>query len=100
MPPESNGNGRTVHSVYEKATLLLAGIVVTLLGSIATVSHDSVTRGEVYQMIRDDQERTRGEIQALSDRLSREEQSQAQMGRDVGVMAGRLGVPANPVTPH
>lgn len=92
---ETNGDG-----VWKNVALFLAGIVLAGAGSLATMAHDSIPRAEVDEKIREVYATLDKQNRDLSDRLARMEQTQAQMGRDVGQIAGRLGVTANPVTPH
>lgn len=90
---------RGVSPIYEKATLLLAGMLISAVGALATVDHNSVPRSELENVRKELYDAMDKRDRDLSDRLSRIEQSQSQMGRDVGQIAGRLGVTANPVTP-
>ena len=89
MADEYTG-GRTVSAVYEKATLVLAGILVTLVGSMVTLAHDSIPRAEVDEKIREIYAAMDKRDQQLSDRLARIEQSQSQMGQDVARIAGGI----------
>lgn len=87
-------------ALWKNVALFLAGCVLSGIGTIAAMAHDSIPRAEVNQMIHDIYAQMDHRDQLLSDRLSRIEQSQAQMGKDVGNIAGQLRVPASPVTPH
>lgn len=100
MPDEvSREGGRTVSAIYEKATIFLAGLLISAIGTLAAVSHDSITRTEVEGVRKELYEAMDKRDRDLSDRLARMEQSQAQTARDVSGIAGRLGVTASPVTP-
>lgn len=90
---------RLVSPIYEKATIFLAGLLISAVGALAAVDHNSVPRSEVENMRKELYDAMDKRDRDLSDRLARIEQSQAQMGKDVGQIAGRLGVTASPVTP-
>jgi uncharacterized membrane-anchored protein YhcB (DUF1043 family) len=87
-------------AVWKNIALFLAGVVLTLIGTLTTMAHDSMPRAEVEQRIRESNQEWDHQTQLLSDRLSRIEQTQSQMGQDIARISEHLGVAARPVTPH
>jgi uncharacterized membrane-anchored protein YhcB (DUF1043 family) len=87
-------------NVWKNIALFLAGVVLTMVGTLTTMAHDSIPRSEVDQKIHDLYTQMDKQQQGLSDRLSRIEQTQSQMGQDIARISEHLGVSARPVTPH
>lgn len=98
--PDTGLTGLRNEGIWKNIALFLAGIVFSGAGWLATMAHDSISRIEVDEKLREAYAASDKQNRDLSDRLSRMEQSQSQMGRDVGQIAGRLGVTARPVTPN
>lgn len=92
--------GSRTDGVWKNIALFLAGVVFSGAGWLASTTHDSIPRAEVDEKMREAYASFDKQNRDLSDRLSRMEQSQSQMGRDVGQIAGRLGVTAKPITPN
>lgn len=85
--------------MWKNVALFLGGVVLTLVGTLTTMAHDSIPRSEVDEKVREIYAAMDKRDRDLSDRLSRLEQGQSQIGQDVARIAGHLGVSANPVTP-
>lgn len=97
--PDENFGGRTVSAVYEKATIFLAGVVLTLIGAIATYARDSITRAEVNEQIREVYLKLEQHADAENRHLENIDRTQVDMRENLARIGEHLGVPARHAVP-
>jgi hypothetical protein len=95
MTPGDVGNGNGA-GAWKAATFFLAGVVMTLAAAWITVTHDSISRSELNEIVRGIYQQMGDRDKANAERATRLETQVQQIAVDTAGIAARLGVPARP----
>lgn len=69
--------------VWKNIALFLAGVVLTLIGTLTTMAHDSIPRAEVDAKIREIYQRMDQQYAGVNGHLESIDKNQIQMGQEM-----------------
>lgn len=97
---------RQAPDIYKTATVTLAGIVITLIGSWMTIGRNTLTKDEFEKLVPGlvqvnnpytlDQRNIGSQLTALHDEQVRQSAALQQIAIDVGRLSEKAGVAAHP----
>lgn len=78
--------------VWKNIALFLAGCVLTLIGTLTTLAHDSIPRAEVDQKIHEVYQRMDEQYRGVNGHLESIDRTQIESGKELARIGEHLGV--------